>query len=108
MVKFNVLRLNRAFMAKLGIHSDQLKESTNELYRSPKTYIFFFVVVYFTISSIMDILDRSTGFTRTLDAVLMVIAMLQITFIFLNYGLKMTKTKALQLKLQSIVDEGGF
>lgn len=63
---------DEAFMAKFGIYSNDPEEPTNFFYRSLETYFVFGALTNCIISSIMDILDSSSDFTRILNAILVI------------------------------------
>lgn len=106
MTKFNVMQSNQVFMAWLGIYSNHSTKTSNEFFRSPKSYMIFGALTMCTVFFVMEIVSSSSNFTRKIDSVLVVVGMSEVICVFLNYGIKIPNMRALQLKLQSMVDKG--
>lgn len=106
MTKFNVMQSNQVFMAWLGIYSNHSTKTSNEFFRSPKSYLIFGAMTMCTVFFVMEIVSSSSNFTRKIDSVLVVVGMSEVICVFLNYGIKIPNMRALQLKLQSMVDKG--
>lgn len=104
MANFEVHKYNQAFMARIGIHSYNLTDPTNEFFKSFATYYnLCMVFVFFTISSSAFVYLNWPNLEIILEPFLMVMAGLQYGGMFISIGLNMRKVKLLHLTLQSIV-----
>lgn len=107
--KFKVLGYNQAFMSRLGIHSQNLIEPSNEFFKSPVSYVILFVILVFVIiSSAMYMFKNFTDFELAIQAFVVVIAGIQTGGMFISIGLKMKTVKMFHIKLQEFVDKGWF
>lgn len=107
MGKFKVLEYNQNYMARIGIHSHHLNESTNEFFKSFVSYYYLFVFsVIFITASAVNVYQSWPQMDIISEPCLIVIAGLQVTGMYLAVGLKMKKVKNLHIELQGIVDEG--
>lgn len=104
MVKFNVLQLNQALMARFGIYSYRLTQPTNEFFSSISTYYILFFSILSIGSCAMSMYRHFTNLMTTLEAVVIIVAVSQGLGAFINLGYKMQEIKILHLELQSIVN----
>lgn len=108
-VKFKVLQYNQDFMAKLGLHSHRLNESTNEFFKSPAAFLILFTLGVFSITSTGVYAYKNIGhFEAALQGIFVAIAGIQCGGMYVSVGLKMDKIKDVQSKLQNMVDDGIF
>lgn len=106
MAKFQVLKMNQAFMAWLGLYSYRLTEPINEFFYSKSTYYILIHMTFTLISSATYIFQTSSEVEVTLQLWLIIIGGIQCVGMFLSVGFKMKKVKAVHLKLQEVVDAG--
>lgn len=104
MTKFNVLQVNKEYMLRLGIYSNNLTEPTNEFLKSLGTFLIVGAAMHSIISSTVHIFLGSSDFMSILDSVLIIFAIGQSLCVYINIGIKMKQIKVLHLKLQSIVN----
>lgn len=108
MNKFKVLQSNQNLMAQLGISSHRLTYQKNEFFDSKSVWCISFVhIIFTTIASSMFAYKNVSNFAIALDAFSCSLAGMQGCGMFFSIGLNMKKVKALHLKLQKIVDDGG-
>lgn len=105
MAKFNVLKINQMYMARIGIYSYRLTEQTNEFYKSIAAYYICFFLIGLSISTCVFVFENLSNFNEATVAILSAIGGLQAVGMFISIGLKMKKVKVLHLKLQEIVDK---
>lgn len=109
MAKFKVHKYNQALMARLGIHSYNLTDPSNEFFKSFATfYHLFTAAMFFIISSGVFVYLHWPNLETVLEPLLVVMCGIQYVGMFLSVGLNMRKVKLLHLTLQHIVDEGSF
>ena len=107
MAKFKVHKYNQAFMARMGIHSYNLTDPTNEFFKSFETYYHLFVVIaFFIIASSVYVYVNWPNLEVILEPTLVVMSGILYGGTYLSVGLNMRKVKLLHLTLQQIVDEG--
>lgn len=105
MSRFKVLHCNRTFMARLGINSHSLRSLTNEFFHSVPAFCITSITIIFTIiSCIVFIYKNFENYESVIDAAMCLFAGLQCCGMFISIGLNMKNVKALQLKLQEIID----
>lgn len=105
--RFKVLLNNQAYMARLGIYSNDLDNPTNEEFF--KHFMSYYILASATIcciSSFEFIHQNITEVKQSLNAFKIIISALQFGGMFLYVGLNLDKVKALHLGLQEIVDTG--
>lgn len=96
-------------MAKLGIHSYSLESQNNEFFRSVPAFIIAFLTIVFTlISCFLLSYENNTNSQLALDAAMTGMAGVQGSGMFVSIGLQMSNTKALQIKLQMLIDSGNL
>lgn len=106
MTNLKVLEHSQVFMTKIGIHSHNLNDPTNEFFNSLATYYVLFNVIAFTIvSSAIFSYVNLYQFELALHTSIIVIAGCQCGGMFLSFGLNMTKVKVFHLNLQKLIDE---
>lgn len=108
MSKFKVLQLNQNVMARIGIHSHNLAEATNEFFNSFITYYIIFVVTFFIFGSMTFVVINWPQYDIVAEPCLIAVGCIQVGGMYIGVGLKMKKVKLLHLRLQEIVDEGFF
>lgn len=107
MKRVKAFKSNQFLMEMFGIHSYNVSEPSNEFFKKPVTYFMLFCGFgLLTISSVLFVYVNSVEFAVVLQSVLIVIAGLQITGMYLSVGLNMKQVKAVHLKIQSIADQG--
>lgn len=104
-LKFNVLQANQAFMARFGIYSYKLTESTNEFFGSITTYYILFFSIFSIVSCSKSMINDFSNLITTLEAIVIIVALTQGFGAFITLGYKMQEIKVLHLSLQSIVDK---
>lgn len=106
-LNFKVLEYNQTCMARLGIHSQNLNDLSNEFFKSPIAYLILSITVLFTIiSSVVYIFRNSSNFESSMQAFIVTIAGVQTGGMFISIGYKMKIIKNLHIKLQNFIDAG--
>lgn len=103
---FKVLAYDQRFMHILGIHSYNLKSSSNDFFKSAASY---HVLTFMTIGSVGSLwyffANLSMNLKSAFGALKVAIAAVQVLGMFFSIGIKMKQIKALHLRLQKIVDK---
>lgn len=108
MAKFKVLANNQIFLSFLGIRFDRSSQETNEFFKSILPYFFLIVSICSVLSAAAFIHSSWPHLEIILQsASIASFGMSQSVGVFFAFGLKMKRVKALNFRLQDIVDEQG-
>lgn len=103
--KFAVLKNNQMYMAKLGLHSYRLHEKTNEYAKTfAAYYIQLSMLMAMFVSALFIYVYVETELKASLGAFKIIIGTGQCAGTFFCLGMKLSKIKALHIKLQELVD----
>ncbi|XP_031617477.1 odorant receptor 4-like [Contarinia nasturtii] len=102
--KFKVLEYNQMIMARIGIHSHNLDDPTNEFFKRFISFYFLFVIVFLIVGSIVFACINWPQYNVISEPCLIAVGCLQVGGMFLGFGLKMKTVKQLHHELQAIVD----
>lgn len=105
---FKVLEYNQMIMARIGIHSHNLDDPSNEFYTNFISYYFLFVIIFLIFGSIVFVCINWPQYNVISDPCLIAVGCMQVGGMFLGFGLKMKTVKQLHLELQEFVDAGTY
>lgn len=106
MSKFKVLNLNEYILTQLGIFSNQNSEKQSDVFfKSPRVCYILLISGSFIISSLSFAYRNSAQITVALRTYTFTLGSSQGFFMFICFGLNITKVRAVHLKLQEFVDK---
>lgn len=108
MENFKMLQANQYFMGLMGIYPEDLTESTTQFFRLIPNYYIICVTILNIICCGAFIYLNPTDFVAALEAIMVILAVIQGLCMYLTIGTNWTKVKALHLELQTIVDNSTF
>lgn len=106
MVKIEVHKYNRAYMAPLGVHSYKLQEPTIEMFDRVCIYIGVIVLTFSLTSTTVYFYQNMHEVKEALESFKIFVGGSQSGVCALAVGFQMRKIKILHMKFQELVDEG--